>query len=415
MRFYNGINKLQTASLFPFIFCSAFILIAEVLRLIENNISIGNEMFFYNFSDLLYRLSGYVFCYFITLNLTEKKAAFTAFWSVLCLAVINTAVSSFYDDGTPYIFGIIVAVFCAYCFNRLDRVLSLSLTMICAVLFGVLIGYFIDYWHNFVMSISRLISGKGIFSPVLFSVSDNILSLFGIDTLKDMIFYKSYGGSVVYGGEIVTGVKDLFACGYNGELVSTYLSGHYFMLFALAGLALALFFTLKGVQRYILIAVTVGAVFSGNISIFLLFLFLESPFLFLSVLFIGAIAYLSAYVLQLGMGYDFNGGIVEMIINLNNPVYLFAGGVVFIAIGYFIFKFSFEKHGISDSFNYYIPERLSPFVKSLGGINNIIRYKDDSLEVRNPKLIDTVSIECEINENIVTSKDKRLIELKDYL
>lgn len=415
MRFFNGINKLQTASLFPFIICSVFLIIAEVLQLIMNNISLESEMIFYNFSELLYRLSGYAFCYFITLELTHKRTAFSAFWSVLCLAVVNTAVSSFYEEGTPYILGIIAAVFCAYCFNRFDQALALSLTMICAILSGILIGYVIDYWDNFIMSLSRLISGKGLFSPVLFSVTDNILSLFGIDTLKDMIFYKSYGGSVVYGGEIVTGVKDLFVSGYSGELVSAYLSGHYFLLFALAGIALSLFFTLKGAQRYILLAVTVGAVVSGNISILLLFLFLESPFLFFSVLFIGAIAYLSAYVLKLGIGYTFNGGMIEMIMNLNNPVYLLAGGVVFVAIGYFIFKFSFEKHGISDSLNYYIPTRLTPFVKALGGINNIIRYKDNGLEVRNPKLIDTVSIECEISENIVTSKDKRLIELKEYL
>ena len=415
MRFFYGINRLQTSSLFPYIFGSAFLVIAEALLLIGNNISSENEMLFYSFSELFYRLLGYVFCYFITLELTHKKHAFAAFWSVLCLAVINTAVSSFYDETTPYIIGIIVAVFCAYCFNRLDRVLSLSLTMICAILFGVLIGFLIDYRDNFIMSLSHLISGKGFFSPVLFSVSDNILSLLGIDTLKDMIFYKSYGGSLVYSGEIVTGVKDLFSAGYNGELVWTYLSGHYFLLFALVGMAISLFFTLKGVQKYILLVVTIGAVFSGNISILLLFFFLESPFLFFSILLIGVLAYLSAYILELGVGYILNGSIIEMIMYIDKPVYLLAGGIVFIAIGYFVFKFSFEKYGISDTLNCYIPTRLSSFVKALGGVNNIIRYKDNALEVRNPKLIDTVSIECEISENLVKSKDKRLIELKEYL
>ncbi|MCH5321261.1 MAG: hypothetical protein J1E36_05830 [Eubacterium sp.] len=415
MRFFRGINRLQTSSLFPYIFGSAFLVIAEALLLIGDNISSENEMIFYNFSELFYRLLGYVFCYFITIELTHKRHTFTAFWSVLCLAVINTAVSSFYDETTPYFIGIIVAVFCAYCFNRLDRILSLSLTMISAILFGVLIGFLIDYRDNFIMSLSQLISGKGFFSPVLFSVSDNILSLLGIDTLKDMIFYKSYGGSLIYGEEIVTGVKDLFSAGYNGELVSAYLSGHYFLLFALAGMAISLFSTLKGTQRYILLVVTACAVFSGNINILLLFFILESPFLFFSILLIGALAYLSAYILELSVGYIFNGGIVEMIMYIDKGVYLLAGGIVFIAIGYFVFKFSFEKYGISDTLNCYIPTRLSSFVKALGGINNIIRYKDNALEVRNPKLIDTVSIECEISENIVTSKDKRLIELKEYL
>ena len=82
---------------------------------------------------------------------------------------------------------------------------------------------------------------------------------------------------------------------------------------------------------------------------------------------------------------------------------------------YFVYKFIYEKHGITDSFNAYIPTRLNSFVSALGGISNIIRFKNDGLEVRNPKLIDTVSLDCEIKENFVTTKDKRMIELKEYL
>lgn len=415
MRLFNGLNKLQTASLLPFIFCSAFIACAEILLLISENIGSKGAAVLNDFSELFYMLIGYVFCYFITLRLTDGKHALKAFWSILCLAVLNTAVYTFYADVNFYFVGILTALFCSFCFNRFDKVLSLSLTMIGSIIFGILLGYLIDYWNNFIMWLSELVSGKGYFSPVLFSVFDILLSLFGVDTLKDMIFYKSCGGSMLYGGNIITGVKDLFREGYNGELVSSYLSGHYFLLFAVLGISIALFFSLKGVQRYVLAIVAAGAILSGNISILLLFFFFESPFLFISTVLIGAVSYLSAFILNLGMGYIFNGGIFEMIMYIDNTVYLFAGGVVFIAIGYFVYKYSYEKHGISDCLNVYIPTRLNTFVKALGGIKNIIRYKDSGLEIRNPKLIDTVSIECEINENIVTSEDKRFIELKEYL
>lgn len=415
MRVFNGLNKLQTASLFPFIFCSVFIAIAEILQLTGRNIGPDAGNILNNFSQLFYFLLGYVFCYFITLQLTDGRHAFKGFWSLVCLAMVNTAIYSFYDAGSVYFIGIIVAVFCVFCFNKFDKLLAMSVSVICSVLFGILFGFMIDYWNDFMMWIAESISGKGNFSAVLFSIFDNILSLFGIDTLKDMIFYKSYGGSIVYGGEIVTGVKDLFDAGYKGEIVSAYLSGHYFLLFALLGIAVAMLANLKGIQKYVLAVITAGALISGNISIFLLFMLLESPFLFAAILFIGAISYLTAFILNLDMGYIFSGGVIEMIINLNNPVYLFAGGIVFVAIGYFFYKFSYEKHGISDSMNTYIPTRLNSFVKALGGINNLIRYKDNDLEVRNPKLIDTVAIECEINENIVTSDDERFIELKEYL
>lgn len=415
MRFFNGLNKLQTASLFPFLFCSAFIVIAEILLLIGNHISSDSAIVFENFAELLYNLLGYVFCYFITLQLTNGKNSFKAFWSVLCLAVFTTAAGAFYGNGTVYFSGIVIALLCSFLFNRFEKALALSSTMICSILFGILFGFLIDYFDNFVMWLSERVSGKGYFSPVLFSIFDTFFSLFGIDTFKEMFFYKSYGGSVMYSGEIITGVKDLFSAGYTGNLVSGYLSGHYFLLFALLGIALSLLSNLKGAQKYALIAVTVGAVLSGNISIMLLFLFFESPFLFISVLFIGALSYLSAFILNLGVGYIFNGGIAEMILYMDNAVYLLAGGMVFVAIGYFVYKLIYEKHGITDCMNIYIPARLNTFVKALGGISNIIRYKENALEVRNPKLIDTVLIDCEIKENLVISDDEKFSELKEYL
>lgn len=415
MRIYKGLNRLQSSSLFAYVFCSAFTVIAEILMLAGNNLQGNIAQLLGSFSQLLFVLTGYVFCYFVTLQLTDGKHAFKAFWSVLCFAVFNTAFGALHSGNTPYFFGIVTALFCSFCFNRLDKVLSLSLTAVFAVLSGVLVGFISDYWDSFIMYIAEFISGKGFLSSMIFSVLDNIFSLFGFSGFEDMFFYKSYGGSVVYGGEIVTGVKDLFKAGYNGILVSQYLSGHYYLIFALFGISLALFYNLKGAQKYVLALTAAGALISGNIGFLLLFLFLESPFLFIAVLIIGALSYFTASLIDLGVGYSLNGGIIEMILNFDNPVYLLAGGVVFVAIGYFVYRFVYEKHGISDSLNIYIPERLNSFVKALGGINNIVRYKDSSIEVRNPKLIDTVSVDCEINENIVTSRDERLTELKDYL
>jgi hypothetical protein len=115
------------------------------------------------------------------------------------------------------------------------------------------------------------------------------------------------------------------------------------------------------------------------------------------------------------MGYQLNGGIIEMLINFNNGVYLIAGGVVFIAIGYFVYKFIYEKHGISSCVKIYIPTGLTSFVEALGGIKNIVRFRDNDLQVRNPKLVNTVMIDCEINENIIISKDERFLKLMEYL
>lgn len=417
MRLFKTFNRLQTAMLLPFLVCSVFVAVAEIMQLIciYTGLAAEAKNVLVSFSNSLYVLTGYVFCYYITLKLTNGKQAFKAFWSVMCFALLSTAANSFVSGMPLFIFGIITGLLCSFCFNRFGTVLAFAATLITCVILGILSGLASDSWNNFIMELSGFISDKAYFSPVLFGVIDNIFSLFNIDTFREMIFNNSYGGSVLMGDEIVTGVKDMLKSGYSGKLVSAYLSGHYFLLFSLSGISAALFFDLKGIQRYVLLATAVCAVISGNLTFLLLFLFLESPFLFAAVLILAGGAYLAAYVIDLGMGYLSGGGIAEMIIYSDKLVYLLAGGVVFVAIGYFVYKFVYEKHGISDCCNVYIPTRLNGFVTALGGMSNIIRYKDGGIFVRNPKLVDTVTVECEIDENFIKTDDERLDELREYL
>lgn len=417
MRLFKAFNRLQTAMLLPFLICSVFVAVAEIMQLIciYTGLAADAKNVLSGFSESLYALTGYVFCYYITLKLTHGKQAFKAFWSVMCFALLSTAANSFVDGIPLFILGIFTGLLCSFSFNRFSMILALAVTVGTCVIIGILSGLVSDSWNNFIMELSGFISDKAYFSPVLFGVIDNIFSLLNVDTFREMIFNNSYGGSVLIGDEIVTGVKDMLKAGYSGKLVSTYLSGHYFLLFSLSGISAALFFDLKGVQRYVLLGTAVCAVISGNLNFLLLFLFLESPYLFAAVLILSAGAYLAAYVIDLGMGYLAGGGITEMIIYSDKLVYLLAGGVVFVAIGYFVYKFVFEKHGISDCCNVYIPTRLNGFVTALGGMSNIIRYKDGGIFVRNPKLVDTVSVECEIDENFIKTEDERLDELREYL
>jgi len=416
MRIFKYLNKVQTSSLFPFMITSVFLAAAQLMSIAGDKINNEYEVLIFNLTQLLLTLVPYVFCFFITLMLSESKRSLKAFWSIICLAVINTAVSSFSNDNSALVsIGILVSLFCVFCYNRFDLGVSLSLTIISGIIFGILLGFIFDYRNTALMWYSQLISGKGVFSSIAFSVFDTVLSLFGEDSLKDMFFYKSYGGSLLIDGDIVTGVKDLFETGYSSDLLSNYMSGHYFVMFAVIGMMLSLAGELKGVQRLALIITGVGAVISGNFTLFFIFIFLESPFLFLSSVLISALSYAAAFVLKLNIGYLHGGGIIEMIIYGDKWVYLLAGGVVFVAIGYFIFKFSIEKRGISDSENIYIPTRLNSLVKALGGVNNILRFRDGSLEVRNPKLINTIELNCEIDENVIISDDERLKELKDYI
>lgn len=348
---------------------------------------------------------------FTTSYFVNEKRMIKVFWCTLCLLILS-AVSSL---KLSFFFGIIISLICVYFFNHFNIATSFTVTLLCSIIFGLLFGLLSDYFSDFQMSVAHIISNKGIFSTVLFSSITLALSLFGNNSFANLFFYNSYGGTIISGDDVVTGVKDLFAGGHSSGLISSYLSGHYFFLFALAGIVICLCDELKKGQKIALIIVTVCTIVSGNCSLLLLFVFLESWQLFFSAIFIGILSYTSASILDIGMGYLFDGGVIEMVLNINKPLYLLVGGVIFVAIGYFFTKYSSLKYGLSDNLNIYIPNRLNKLVNALGGIVNIIKIKDDMVEVRNPKLVNNFDIDCEIRENQIKVNNSQIYDLSDYI
>ena len=83
MRFFKGLNKLQTASLLPFAVCSAFIALSDILLVCSGGLNGSVKDVFTDFSDLFKMLCGYVFCYFLTVRLTKGREIYKGFWSVL--------------------------------------------------------------------------------------------------------------------------------------------------------------------------------------------------------------------------------------------------------------------------------------------------------------------------------------------
>lgn len=411
MRAYNLFNKIQNSSLLSFIICSVFTVIAEILSLIAHKLNGGLSVCINDFSSILINVIPYVFCYFIIQYFTTDKRWFKSFWGVLCLLLFSTA----YGSSISFIIGILTALFCAFFFEKFSAFVSLPITVVCSVIFGLCFKYISDAANNLQMNVAYSISGKGIITAVLFGVISAALSLFGNNSFADLFFYKSYGGTAIINDELVTGIKDLVAGGYNGELVSELLTGHYFLLFALAGIAFSLADELKSTQKVCLIIVAVSAVISGNIQLLILFIFLEGWHMYFSIMLMSALSFIAANLLKIQSAYLFSGSIIELFANIDKPVYLIFTGLVFVAIGFFTAKYSCLKFGISDSLNTYVPSRLNKLVNSLGGIVNIIKITDDIVEVRNPKLINNFEIDCEIKGNSVKINDEKIEELKEYI
>lgn len=411
MRAYSFFNRIHNSSLLAFIISSAFIVIAEFLQLLGYYIGDGADVVLLNFSQLLLKLVPYVFCYFITMYFTNGERWLKAFWAVICLCVFATA------SGIQISFfaGIAAALMYSYFYEHFNKYISFSVTLISSVLVGLAMRYLGDVLKDLLMSMARFVSDKGIVTAVLFAVISTILSLFGSNSFNDLFYYKSYGGTMVKDDNVITGIKDLFENGYSGEQLADYMTGHYFMLFVILGVMLALADELKAVQKVCLLITMLCSFVSGNISLALLFIFIESPFLFILITIISAVCSVTSHLLDIRMGYLFSGGIAELFTSLDKPVYFFVCAVVFVAIGYFVTRYSNVKAGISDCFNTYIPTRFNHLLGALGGIANIIKISDDVAEVRNPKLVNTFDLKCEIRENLVKVEDEKLKELGEYL
>lgn len=411
MRVYSFFNRIHNSSLLAFIISSAFIVIAEFLQLLGYYIGDGADVVLLNFSQLLLKLVPYVFCYFITMYFTNGERWLKAFWAVICLCVFATA------SGIQISFfaGIAAALMYSYFYEHFNKYISFSVTLISSVLVGLAMRYLGDVLKDLLMSMARFVSDKGIVTAVLFAVISTILALFGSNSFNDLFYYKSYGGTMVKDDNVITGIKDLFENGCSGEQLADYMTGHYFMLFVILGVMLALADELKAVQKVCLLITMLCSFVSGNISLALLFIFIESPFLFILITIISAVCSVTSHLLDIRMGYLFSGGIAELFTSLDKPVYFFVCAVVFVAIGYFITRYSNVRAGISDCFNTYIPTRFNYLLGALGGIANIIKISGDVAEVRNPKLVNTFDLKCEIRENLVKVEDEKLKELGEYL
>lgn len=411
MRAYNLFNKIHNSAILPFIICSVLLVLGEFLLLAGNSLGGKAQVVMTGFSQLWDKIIPYIFCYFICLSFSRGRRWFRAFWSVLCLAVFATA----FGGSISFFAGILMAIFCSFFFNRYGAFTAFTVTAASSVIFGIFFYSVSDFMSNAQMTLAYAVADKGLISSVLFGVISKFMSLFGAESFDGLFFFKSCGGTLVADGNVITGVKDIFESADASVLLSRFMSGHFFFLFALAGIMLSLSEELKSAQKISLFVTFCSALLSGNVSLTMFFIFLESPWLFLTALFLSGLSYCAGSLLDIRTGYLFNGGLVEMLMNIDKPVYLIFGGLVFVAMGYFSAKYSVLKFGSSDCLNTYIPSRLNKLVNSLGGIVNIVKVKDDTVEVRNPKLVNNFDIDCEIRENIVKIDDEKIRELKDYL
>lgn len=226
--------------------------------------------------------------------------------------------------------GISVAVLCL---SALSAARNIYQKLAVILVFFVLIAFYIAVWEDFVLYLAPRLSG----SAVKYGVVNTILNTFSLGDIEYLFGFTSYGGSAFIDGEIVNGAVSLFRAGssYN---TGVYLTGKFFELFALAGIALPF----RRHRKKVLI-IAAFAVVTGNFTCFLiLLLFCKTPYYFIFLLF-SFVSYLTSSVMGLTAGYFCSGGILEFYLKNSALIYLTAVGALLLSVAYYFSRLVYER------------------------------------------------------------------------
>ena len=410
MNIYNYFNKLKNAMLISLGITSiifAFKAFFDFLAFKTNNEIIS----FKNLSFCLAFFAPLAISFFTTFYLIDGRKTFKALFTLFCTFIFY----SVFTQSKSYFFAVLISLLAYYCYKNLNFVTASLLLLSSTLIFAVLCTYLYDVYNNLIMGICAFVSNKGNISSAMFGFVNTLLSPLDFSSFENMFYYKSFGSTqVINNNSIVSGAINIFKNNINSQAVITYLSGHSYLIFLIIGVFSSLIKELKGIEKAVLCIIVASSILCGNVTIFMFFILLESPYLFLSLCVISSLGYFCASIVKISVGFSFGGGIIEIFINADKYVYLITLGIVFTAIGYFVTKYFYEKYGISSLLNIYIPKNLKNTVSALGGVQNIIRFSDTSIEVRNPKLVDEISLDCEIKENIIKIEKDIVDNLKEY-
>lgn len=410
MNIYNCINKFKNNMLVPF-GVAAIIFSFKVLFDFLSFKTDNDIISFKNLSSCFEFFVPLIIAFFTTFYLAKGRKTFKALFVLFCTFVFY----SLFSQSKSYFFAILISLLAYYCYENLSVITASLLIIASSLIFAVLCTYLYDYYNNLIMVVAAFVSDKGNISSALFGFINTLLSPFDFKSFENMFYFKSFGSSIVVDNKVISGAINIFNNNVKSQSIITYLSGHSYLIFLIVGVFSSLVKELNGFEKLIFIVLFTSAVLCGNINLFMLFIFLESPYLFLSMCAVASLCYFCASIVKISVGFSFGGGIFEILINADKYIYLITISVVFVAIGYFVTKYFYEKYGISSLLNIYIPNKLKKTVSSLGGVQNIIRFNDASIEVRNPKLVDEIALDCEIKENNIKINKSIIDDLKEYI
>jgi PTS system D-glucosamine-specific IIC component len=238
-------------------------------------------------------------------------------------------------------------------------------------LVGVLMFFIWPYIQSGIYALGGLVTGSGYVGTLVYGFIERILIPFGLHHVFYLPFWQTgLGGTAVIDGVTVMGAQNIFFA----ELASPatevfsveatrFMAGKFpFMIFGLAGAALAMYTTARRDKRRVVGGILLSAALTAMLTgitepIEFTFLFVAPVMYFFHSLLAG-VSYMLMHVLNVGVGMTFSGGVIDLTLfgilqgtAKTNWLMIPLVGVVYFVIYYALFSFMIKR------FDYLTPGR----------------------------------------------------------
>ena len=227
-------------------------------------------------------------------------------------------------------------------------------------LVGVLMFFIWPYIQSGIYALGGLVTGSGYVGTLVYGFIERILIPFGLHHVFYLPFWQTgLGGTAVIDGVTVMGAQNIF---FAGE-ATRFMAGKFpFMIFGLAGAALAMYTTARRDKRRVVGGILLSAALTAMLTgitepIEFTFLFVAPVMYFFHSLLAG-VSYMLMHVLNVGVGMTFSGGIIDLTLfgilqgtAKTNWLMIPLVGVVYFVIYYALFSFMIKR------FDYLTPGR----------------------------------------------------------
>ena len=263
------------------------------------------------------------------------------------------------------------------------------ITALCAILVGVIAGYFWHYAQSGIDAFSNTIIGLGEVGTFIYGTLNRLLIPLGLHHILNSVFWFQLGEyTYIKEGTETIANGDLHRFFAGDPSAGFYMSGFYIvMMFGLPAMTYAMYLNTAKTYRKKAAAILAGVAFTSFLTgitepLEFLFLFV-APQLFILHALLTGLALAIAQLFNIHAGFGFSAGFIDYIINYKlatNPLLILPLGLVF-AVLYFVLSYYLikvlklkilETELNDETLDKNISNESFAFISALGGVSNIV-------------------------------------------